>query len=73
LKIKDPGNVHFQDEESGMEKNFDSKAHLEKLHNKFLWKRCHLLPTKSRHPTCKKFGFMLLEDGQENERIIYTV
>ena len=35
-KMKDINKALSQGEKSGMEKNFDSKAHLKKLHNKFL-------------------------------------
>jgi len=35
-KMKDLNKAHSQSERSGMEKNFDSKAHLKKLHNRFL-------------------------------------
>jgi antitoxin ParD1/3/4 len=36
FKMKDLNKALSQGEKSGMEKNFDSKAHLKKLHNKFL-------------------------------------
>jgi antitoxin ParD1/3/4 len=35
-KMKDLNKALSQGEKSGMVKNFDSKAHLKKLHNKFL-------------------------------------
>jgi antitoxin ParD1/3/4 len=35
-KMKDLNKALSQGEKSGMEKNFDSKTHLKKLHNKFL-------------------------------------
>lgn len=35
-KMKDLKKALSQGEKSGMEKNFDAKAHLKKLHNKFL-------------------------------------
>jgi antitoxin ParD1/3/4 len=35
-KMKDLNKALSQGEKSGMEKNCDSKAHLKKLHNKFL-------------------------------------
>jgi len=35
-KMKDLNKALSKGEKSGMEKNFDSKAHLKKLHNKFL-------------------------------------
>ena len=36
LKMKDLTKALSQGEKSGMEKNFDAKAHLKKLHSKFL-------------------------------------
>ncbi|MCY7293521.1 MAG: type II toxin-antitoxin system ParD family antitoxin [Ferruginibacter sp.] len=36
LKIKNLNKALLQGEKSGFENNFDSKAHLKKLHNKFL-------------------------------------
>jgi antitoxin ParD1/3/4 len=35
-KMKDLNKALSQGEKSGMENNFDSKAHLKKLHNRFL-------------------------------------
>lgn len=35
-KMKDLNKALSQGEKSGMEKKFDSKAHLKKLHNRFL-------------------------------------
>ena len=36
IKTKDLNKALVQGEKSGFEKNFDPKAHLKKLHNKFL-------------------------------------
>ena len=43
FKMKDLNKALSQGEKSRLEKNFDLKANLKKLHSKFLWKHFHLL------------------------------
>ena len=43
FKMKDLNKALSQGEKSRLEKNFDPKANLKKLHSKFLWKHFHLL------------------------------
>ena len=73
FKMKDLNKALSQGEKSGMEKNFDPKVNLKKLHNKFLWRRYHLLLVKRQFLTWKKFGFIPWKNGLGSKQIAITI